>query len=196
MTQSTASQPLPQGDGRPGESTNRPFYVGGVNFQSRRGPAFQPSAIRSIEARDLAITLLVDRLVPILFEAMQAHALGAIDGITLDELPEETITALRRQARLALNSQSTLHRDEARRMARLALAKEVRNAALHFPYLNPLADETEQRRRNSAMNVVMRHLELLKVDEQITEAFEAALAEPMTGSAGSQVARTAIGGWR
>ncbi|MCR4374183.1 MAG: hypothetical protein NUW22_04980 [Acidobacteria bacterium] len=162
----------------------------------KSGPAFEPSAGMSIQERDLTIALLVDRLVPLLYYAMQAHALGAIDNVHLDELPEATITTLRRSARQALNGQSSLHRDEARRVARLALAKEVKDAALHFPYLNPCADDAEQRRRQSAMNIVMRHLELMKVDERTVEAFEEALATPITGTAGSQVARMAIGGWR
>lgn len=148
----------------------------------------------SIQRRDAEITLLVDALVPILYKAMQLGCLGAIDHIGLEDLPAATITQLRADARQALQGQNNLHKEEAQRHAKLTMTREIQTAVRHFELLNPDADLLEMRRRKEAMYVVLRHLELMRVDRQVIDAHAKALAEPLSMNSTAQVTLTAMRG--
>lgn len=158
------------------------------------GSAFEAKC--RVARRDRDLTDLVEPMARLLYRALQVQALGAFDDLLFEDLPQVTKQQLVDEARIALHSQSPLYREKAQRAAKHEFRKSLRDAAFHFPDLNPVADVAERQRRQHAIDHVVFIMETLSIHESIADASRKVLTSPLTSSAASQVVRMGMRGAR
>lgn len=194
LTKSSVSHSIPQDAG-----ADRPFRLpseihGPVMVHTEKsGPAF---ASPRLQKRDQALTELVEPMARLLYRAMQAQALGAIDHVRFKELPVVTMEQLVADAREALHRQSTLYRDLAVRAVRQELSDWLSLAKLHYAELNPVATDREKAERQRAIDHVAQCFEILGVGKFVLDAYHRAMTTPLPMSAPSQETLTVLRGWR
>lgn len=184
------SQPQADGDSRPFDTRDMGGRVR-VHVE-KSGPGFHPS----LQKRDADLATLVEPMARLLYRAMQVQALGAVDHVLFDDLPVATKGQLVADARVALHLQSGLYRNEAERAARLTFHDALKDAAVHYPHLNPVADEKEIAARRKAIAHCVGFMALLKVPEVMLDAYRRTLTTPLTMGATAQVTLTALRGAR
>lgn len=180
------SSPQADGDSRPFRAVQPRQLV----HVEKSGPGFHPT----LQQRDAAITALVEPMARLLFQALQVQALGAIDDWTFEQLPVRAKNELITEARIALHRQSPLYRDEAKRQSQVAFDAALKDAAIHYPHMNPVADDAEIGQRRRAILHVVEFLRLLRVSDVIREVHDAALSTPIRMGATAQIALTALRG--
>lgn len=189
MTQDTQVQSRPQADG-----ADRPFDAHDHMRVGHVGPAFTPPASHLLQARDAAVTALVEPLARMLYQAFQAQHLGAFDDVAFEDLTNVAKAKVVKDARVALHLQSPLYRSEAERQVKLTYRDAMKDSAQHFPFLNPVADHHEQHRREQAMAHVLRYLDAIDLPTLMAVAHRMALTEPLKMSEQKQVTLTALRG--
>lgn len=203
-TEITRVQSIPQADG---DSQPLGEYIrqrqvstgdGPVRIHRISGPAFadRDPFVLTIQQRDAKLAHLVPAMMQLLFAAMKAHALGVVDAVTIEELPERQRKQLEADAWGAINRQSGLYRSEAERQASNLLTQTLRDLAFHFPYHNPVASPELMTIRQEVIDDVSRTLTGQRVQDLILSEAERCYSQPLSSSPRSQVVRTAMAGGR
>lgn len=198
-------QAQPQADGDPRNIMDAQELLRGRAFRSSQdgpvrvhagavGPAFGPPASHVLMARDAAVTALVEPMARMLYQAFQAQHLGAFDDVEFDDLSTSAKQRLVNDARCALHWQSPLYRSEAERMVKATVMESLETTAMHYPVLNPVADQQEQNRRKGAFAHALRAFSNVDLPTLMFVAYRLALTRPLPYGEQKQVTLTALRG--
>lgn len=165
--------PTPQGDGDPGS----------------------PSRVISTTERDLRLSLIVEQILPLLWEAVQAHALGVVDDRPIASAPKPLREHLRRLATAVVHAPSRLHREEALQAARSQAARFLRAEALYVvaedddrPYQQLVVRTAIEALIRRVVSSASEHTVLT----EILDAYQHQLTQPLAMSRASQEALTML----
>lgn len=174
------SQPGPDGDSRPphGLVTDRPI---------RMTPT----------QRDLALSGIAQEMAWLLYRAMQAHALGAIDDRTFDDLPARERQRLRELAEAVVQRVGGLTRDQALRRTNLAARRWLESELL--PLSAAAFAEGGERYASVYRRLMERGIGALlssagdrNLVTEILDTFEHELAQPLALSERGQIVKAAF----
>lgn len=101
----------------------------------------KPHVMTCVE-RDLELSLCAQQILPLLFSALQSHALGTIDDRSLDTIPPRERAVLHQIAEGAVQRVSTYRRDRAKRLATIA-ARRWMESFLHAPIASAMCEGTD-----------------------------------------------------
>jgi hypothetical protein len=190
-SQSTRIESQPQADG-----DSRPFVGPECVHAGAVGPSFGPPAEHVIKARDAAITAMVEPLARMLYQAFQIQHLGAFDHVPFEDLSNAAKHRLVNDARCALHLQSPLYRREMERQVKLTFEEGLETTVLHFPEMNPVADDRVREMRKQAIEYVTRSMGHVDMSTLFLVSQRMALTTPLQLSAQKQVTLTVLRGGR
>lgn len=154
----------------------------------------RPGRPSPIAERDAGLALIQMAIEPLVFEAMQADAFGAIDDLTFETAPPRCREVCAEVAQRAVRSVCNLAQDQARRRTSMWLREEIERLTRDLPAIR-FASMQEQAVALKTVQAVVDAIfwnPLDRLSDRIVDQYHIELRQPITSSERSQLARSEI----